>query len=51
MRSPLSFYTGVGIVIATHAYMFVKLMPPAQMKYHAYLNLGGACLILYGAYE
>ena len=48
MKSPAAFYTGLGIVAATHTYMLVQLMPEAQQKYHAYLNLAAAGLILYG---
>ena len=48
MKSPVAFYSGVGIVVATHTYMLVQLMPQAQQIYHAYLNLAGAGLILYG---
>lgn len=49
MRSALAFYSGVGIVVATHTYMLVDLLPASQMTYHAYINLAGAGLILYGA--
>jgi hypothetical protein len=48
MRSPIAFYSGVGIVVATHTFMLVQLMPSSQQTYHAYLNLAAAGLILYG---
>ena len=48
MRSPIAFYSGVGIIVATHTYMLVQLMPSSQQTYHAYLNLGAVGLILYG---
>ena len=51
MRSSIAFYSGVGLVVATHSFMLVKLMPQSQQTYHAYLNLAAAGLILYGGMD
>jgi hypothetical protein len=49
MHSPLAFYLGLLIVIATHTHMLVVLMPSSQQTYHAYINLAAAALMFYGA--
>lgn len=49
MRSPLVFYAGVGIVLITHISMLTQKMPDSQKQNHAYINLTGAAMILYGA--
>ena len=49
MNSPVAFWSGVTLVVATHAYMLAQGLPENQHTYHAYLNLAGAGLIVYGA--
>jgi hypothetical protein len=51
MKSPYAYWTGVGIVVATHAYMLGVDMPKSMNKYHAYLNIGAAGLLIYGGMD
>jgi hypothetical protein len=43
-------YAGLTIVVGTHVYMLMKVMPEGQQKAHAIINLAGAGLIVYGAF-
>jgi hypothetical protein len=42
------FYTGMTIVVGTHVWMFIDVMPESIQKNHATLNLVAVGLILYG---
>jgi hypothetical protein len=42
-----AYYTGVGVVVATHVYMVASVMPETMQKNHAYINLLAAGLIIY----
>ena len=44
------FYGGLTIVVGTHLYMLVSVMPDDQQKAHAVVNLGAVGLILYSCY-
>ena len=44
------FYGGLTIVVGTHLYMLVSVMPEDQQKPHALINLGAGALILYSCY-
>lgn len=41
-------YAGLTIVVGTHVYMLMKIMPEGQQKAHAIINLVGAGMIVYG---
>jgi hypothetical protein len=43
----LAYYSGIGIVVATHIYMLNAMMPESMRQGHATLNLVGAGLIIY----
>mgnify|MGYP003655461704 CR=1 FL=1 len=44
-----ALYSGLAIVVGTHAYMLYAGMPESQHTAHALINLGAAGLIYYGA--
>jgi hypothetical protein len=46
---PIFFYSGMTIVVGTHIWMLVDVMPESIQKNHATLNLIGAGLIFYGS--
>jgi hypothetical protein len=45
----VSFYAGVGVVAATHLWLFTASLPDAVKNQHALINLAAAGLIVYGA--
>lgn len=45
----LSFYAGVGVVVATHMWLFNASLPDTIKNQHALINLGAVGLIVYGA--
>lgn len=45
-----AIYLGLAIVIATHLWMLKSIMPKPMQTYHAFANLLGAALIIYGVY-
>jgi hypothetical protein len=51
MPSPqtIAYYTGVGVVVATHVWMLNHDLPEDAHTLHAYANLVAAGMILYGS--
>lgn len=46
-RHMISYYIGIAIVFASHAYILFKPSPLMTMEQHSYLNLVAVLLIAY----
>lgn len=44
----ISYYSGISVVLASHAYILAYGMPQSQVKLHAQINLAAGAAIAYG---
>lgn len=45
----IAFYSGVGVVVATHLWLVSASLPDSIKNQHAYINLAAAGLIVYAS--